>query len=174
MESSQRPRSRVGRLYAVLVVALLAAPAAARGRKRGKPAARATTAAKTCTNINVGAKPCSGSGTYKSLIDYAGSSAGQSAASADLATQLTDYSSQEIDWAKAVAAGSCKALPTCNGAGRTDGVKGRKDITNKVRLPFFSTLRLDAQICGQSGSKFASAYSGWSISYLTTEQRRLC
>lgn len=88
---------------------------------------------KTCANINVGAKPCSGSGTYKSLIDFAGSASGQSTASSDLATKMTDYSVTEIDWAKAIAKGSCKAMPTCNGSGRTDGVKGRKDLSAKVR-----------------------------------------
>lgn len=86
-----------------------------------------------CTNVNFGSKPCSGSGSYLSLLDLAGSAAGQSAASAELALQMTDYSVQEIDWAKSVATGTCKPLPTCNGSGRSDGVKGRKDISDAVR-----------------------------------------
>lgn len=117
---------------AALLLALLVDPTAARGRRKSS--------AGSCTNINFGSKPCSGTGSYKSLLDYAGSAAGKNTASAELAIKMTDYSVQEIDWAKAVASGTCKALPTCNGSGRTDGVKGRKDISDKVRIIRFRSL----------------------------------
>lgn len=86
-----------------------------------------------------------------------GSAAGQNTASAELAVQMTDFSVQEIDWAKSVASGNCKAILNCNGPGRTDGVKGRKDLSNKV--------------CDSAGAKLAVAYRGWSVGELTKFQR---
>lgn len=140
------------RLLATIVVCVCA-----RSRKKKS---RKSASSDTCTNINLGAKPCSGSGTYKSLLDFTSSASGKSAASADLALTLTDYSVQEIDWAKAVAQGTCQALPECNGSGRTDGIKGRKDINDRV--------------CSQSGTKLASQYSGWSISELNKQKKARC
>lgn len=139
---------------------ILAAIIVCVGARSRKKKSKRSTSSNTCTNINLGAKPCSGSGTYKSLLDYTSSASGKSSASGDLALTLTDYSVQEIDWAKAVAQGTCQALPDCNGSGRTDGVKGRKDINDKI--------------CSVSGSKLASQYSGWSISELNKQKKARC
>mmetsp|Transcript_22371 Transcript_22371/g.88819 ORF Transcript_22371/g.88819 Transcript_22371/m.88819 type:complete len:154 (+) Transcript_22371:98-559(+) len=149
-----RRRSVLGATVVVVLLQLLGAAA------KGKKAAAGGTCY-ACDNVNFGATPCSGSGTYKSLVDIVCSASGQSTASADLATKLTDYSVQEIDWAKSVVGGTCKPTPTCNNPkARADGVKGRKDVSKKI--------------CGQSGAALAAAWSGWSLSELGKQQKTLC